>query len=257
MGTRSEYGRGVFCWIDLATSDTDAAEAFYEALFGWDYDERDAGDGQGYTMAKANGLVAAGLMGLIDDGPPRWQSYISVDSAVDTVDSAEAAGATIIMAPTDVGTAGRMAVIQDPSDAVVSIWEAGVRRGAEVVNEPGALCWNDLMTHDVGKAVNFYREVFGWELDAVEGAPGERQSIRVGKTLNGGMAEIPDQMGSQMPPNWLACFAVDDVEAMRHAAQEHGGRAVTDVLDLPTGRFVVVIDPQGAAFGIIDGEMDP
>ena len=92
-------------------------------------------------------------------------------------------------------------MLQDLSDAFVSIWEAGERPGAELVNEPGTLCWNDLMTHDVPKAIDFYREVFGWEMDAVEGAPGNRQSIRVGKTLNGGIAEIPEQMSSQMPPH--------------------------------------------------------
>ena len=225
MGTRRDYARGVFCWVGLTTSDTDAAKAFYEALFAWKYDERDAGDGRTYTMAMANGNVVAGLMDLVDDGPPRWQSYIAVESADDTVNTAKAAGATIVIAPTDVGTAGRAAVLQDPSDAFVSIWEAGERPGAELVNEPGTLCWNDLMTHDVPKAVDFYREVFGWEMDAVEGAPGNRQSIRVGKTLNGGIAEIPEQMSSQMPPHWLAYFAVDDVAATRTAAPQQGGRS--------------------------------
>ena len=107
MGTRRGYVRGVFCWVDLTTSDTDVAKAFYEALFAWKYDERDAGDGRTYTMAMANGNVVAGLIDLVDDGPPRWQSYIAVESADDTVNAAKAAGATIVMAPTDVGTAGR------------------------------------------------------------------------------------------------------------------------------------------------------
>jgi predicted enzyme related to lactoylglutathione lyase len=64
-------------------------------------------------------------------------------------------------------------------------------------------------------------------------------------------------MGSQMPPHWLACFAVDDVAATRTAASQQGGQVVTDVMELPTGRFAVVVDPEGAAFGIIDGDMDP
>jgi predicted enzyme related to lactoylglutathione lyase len=88
----------------------------------------------------------------------------------------------------------------------------------------------------------------------VEGAPGDRRSIRVGATLNGGIAEA---MAPEIPSHWLACFAVEDVPASHAQVEADGGRPVTDVFELPGGRFAVVTDPQGAAFGIIDGEMDP
>ena len=254
MGTREAYAPGVFCWVDLATSDVDGAKAFYENLFGWDYDDRDAGDGQTYTMASRDGHVVAGMMAAADPGPPRWQSYIAVASADDAASKAASAGAQVLMAPVDVGPAGRAALLEDPSGAAVFIWEARERVGAALVNAPGALCWNDLLTRDVTKAAAFYETVFGWDLAPVEGAPGNRHSIRVGTTLNGGIAEV---MTPEMPSHWLACFAVDDVPAARAAAEAAGGRSLTDVFELPSGRFAVVTDPQNAAFGIIDGDMDP
>jgi predicted enzyme related to lactoylglutathione lyase len=109
----------------------------------------------------------------------------------------------------------------------------------------------------VAKAVAFYRDAFGWELARVEGAPGDRHSVRVGETLNGGIAAIPEAAGPDLPSHWLACFAVDDVPASYAGAEAAGGRPVSDVLELPGGRFAVVADPQGAAFGLIDGGMDP
>jgi uncharacterized protein len=254
MGTREAYAPGVICWVDLATSDVDGAKAFYKNLFGWEYDDRDAGDGQTYTMASRDGQVVAGVMAAADPGPPRWQSYIAVASADDAASKAASAGAQVLMAPVDVGPAGRAALLEDPSGAAVFVWEARERVGAALVNAPGALCWNDLLTHDVTKATAFYETVFGWDLAPVEGAPGHRHSIHVGTTLNGGIAEV---MTPEMPSHWLACFAVDDVPAARAAAAAAGGRPLTDVFELPSGRFAVVTDPQNAAFGIIDGDMDP
>ena len=67
------------------------------------------------------------------------------------------------MAPVDVGPGGPDGAAAGP------VGRGGVRlggarpRGRRVVNEPGALCWNDLMTRDVAKAVAFYGDTFGWE----------------------------------------------------------------------------------------------
>ena len=255
MGTRTEYAPGVFCWVDLATPDPEAAKRFYDALFGWEFEEA-GGDDEPYSMAKSDGHVAAGIAG-VPEGPPRWQSYIAVESADDTAGKAEEAGAEVVMAPTTIGPPGRMAMLTDPAGAPFAIWEAGERAGAEIVNVPGTFCWNDLMTHDVEKAVAFYGEVFGWELGEVEDAPNQRHGIRVGETMNGGLAAIPDAVGDAMPSHWLVCFAVDDVEASRRAVSEHGGEAVTEILVVPSGRFAVVQDPQGAMFGIVDGDLDP
>lgn len=257
MGKRTEYAPGVFCWADLVTSDVDAAKSFYDALFGWEYDDRDVGDGAVYALANVDGRVAAAITSVPDDAPPRWTSYIAVESVDDVAAAAKGAGAAIVADPVDAGPAGRVAVLQDPSGAVVAIWQAGERAGADVVNEPGALCWNDLVTHDVEKAVAFYGDVFPWEIGAVEDAPGDRHGIRVGETLNGGMARFPESVGEGAPPHWLACFAVDDVEASMQAVESGGGSAVSPVVDVPTGRFAVVADPQGAVFGIVDGDMDP
>jgi predicted enzyme related to lactoylglutathione lyase len=35
MANVDEHWPGGFCWIELATSDQDAAKSFYSSLFGW------------------------------------------------------------------------------------------------------------------------------------------------------------------------------------------------------------------------------
>ena len=172
MGTRETYEPGTFSWAELATTDGDAAKGFYSKVFGWDYDDNEVPGGGGiYSMAQVEGKYVGAIFQA--DGPARWNSYITVDDVGETVEKAREAGATIHADPFDVGDAGKMAVIQDPSGGVFSVWQAKDHIGAQLVNAHGALTWNDLMTYDVDKAAEFYTEVFGWEVAEVDmsGAP--------------------------------------------------------------------------------------
>jgi len=81
MAERTSYPPGTFSWAELATSDADAAKAFYGELFGWSYDDNPIGDGQVYTMAQRDGGTAAALFQT--DQPPHWNCYVTVASADD------------------------------------------------------------------------------------------------------------------------------------------------------------------------------
>ena len=41
MGERTGYDPGTFSWVELLTTDAAAGKAFYQGLFGWDYDDND------------------------------------------------------------------------------------------------------------------------------------------------------------------------------------------------------------------------
>ena len=252
MGTRDRYDAGTFSWVELATSDADAAKRFYGELFGWDYEDSDIPDGGTYTMVKLGDRYVAGLMA--SEQPPHWNSYISVDSVDEAVKKAADAGGQTLD-PFDVMGAGRMAVVTDPTGAPVCLWEAKDHPGAGVVNAPGALAWNDLMTTDVGKASEFYCEVFGWEVAEVEGAPGDRLVIRNGERMNGGMATLPEG-ADEAPPHWLPYFGVEDAGAAAERIGELGGQVVAGPIDVPSGQFVLGVDPQGALFAVVAGDFD-
>jgi hypothetical protein len=252
MGTRDRYEPGTFSWVELATSDAGAARRFYGELFGWDFEDSEIPDGGTYTMVKLQDRYVAGLMA--SEQPPHWNSYISVDSVDEAVERAKGAGGQALD-PFDVMGAGRMAVITDPTGAPVCLWEPKDHPGAGVVNVPGSLTWNDLMTSDVGKAAEFYCDVFGWEVAEVEGAPGERVVIRNGDRMNGGMASLPEGAGGA-PPHWLPYFGVEDAGAAAERVKGLGGDVVAGPIDVPSGRFALCADPQGAVFAIFAGEFD-
>ncbi|MEA2295211.1 MAG: uncharacterized protein QOE86_2850 [Solirubrobacteraceae bacterium] len=275
MGTRESYEPGTFSWVELATSDAEAAKRFYAELFGWEYDDNAVGDGMVYSMARRGGHHVGGLF-TSDQSPPHWTSYVAVKSAEDTAKHAGDTGGTVLSGPFDVMDAGRMAVLQDPQGAVFAVWEAKDHIGAGLVNAPGALTWNDLMTSDVAGAAKFYCDLFGWEVAAVDpdGTPSagdqeaetegddgdgppaaERVSIRNGDRLNGGIATLPEAMG-EAPAHWIPYFAVEDAAPAARRIGELGGRVVVEPMDIPAGKLAVAQDPQGALFAIFSGEFD-
>jgi predicted enzyme related to lactoylglutathione lyase len=68
------------------------------------------------------------------------------------------------------------------------------------------------------------------------------------------MQAPPDQPGA---PFWNAYFATDDTDGAVAATEAAGGRVLMGPLDVPAGRIAVVMDPQGAAFSLFQGELDP
>ena len=256
MQESPEYAPGTFCWVELGTTDGEAAKKFYTELFGWSFNDSPVGPGMVYTMLKQDGKDVGALYQMPSEMtsqgiPPNWLSYAFVASADKAAAKAKELGATLMKEPFDVMDVGRMAVIQDPTGAVFAIWQAGTHKGATVVNVPNSLCWNELATPDTSKAGDFYTGLFGWGKKVQEMGPMTYTSFMNGERPAGGMYTPPPEMGN-VPPNWLVYFAVDDTDAMVTKANELGATTIAPPMDIPdTGRFAILQDPQGAAFAII------
>ena len=253
MSERKEYAPGTPSWLDLATTDRAAAKEFYKALFGWTYDDMPAGPDATYTMVTKKGLPVAGMADLMkeqaDQGiPPHWQTYVTVTDADATAAAATKAGGTVLAGPFAVMDAGRMAVLADPTGAVISLWQPKNHIGAALVNEHGTLTWNELISPDVPKAAQFYKQLFGWDAETSEGPPMTYTEFKLdGQSVGGAMA--PPMEG--IPPNWGVYFAVDDTDATLDAATKRGATVLNGPMDIPVGRFAVLMDPQGAVFSVI------
>ena len=153
------------------TPDVEAAKKFYGELFGWSHEDRPAGEYGFYTMFSKGDVDVAGMGAQPPDRagmPPVWNSYILVEDAdATTAKTAELAG-TVIMPVMEVMDAGRMSIIQDPTGAFVSLWEAKEHGGAGTFNEQGALVWNELLTRDQEQAKAFYGDLLGWTYEEMD-----------------------------------------------------------------------------------------
>jgi hypothetical protein len=258
MGERTKYTAGTFSWADLNAPDQAAAKSFYEGLFGWQPDDRPVGEGVVYSMERIGGKSAAAISPQMEDQrklglPPIWNSYVTVDSADQTAAKAGELGADVHAPPFDVMDAGRMAVIQDPQGAFFMIWEPKTNIGAEIVNVPGALCWNELYTPDLDAAKSFYGGLFGWEWSEFENSPDPYFVIMNQGRANGGIRGLAEP---DMPPNWLVYFAAEDIDASTAKLIELGGQVAMGPIDIGIAKVAVVQDPQGGTFALYAGQLE-
>ena len=252
MGERTSYTPGTFSWAELATNDADSAKAFYASVFGWEYRDNPIPGGQVYSMALRGGKDVAAVFG--SDEPPHWNCYVTVESAEATAVRAAELGATVAAEAFDVMEVGRMAVIIDPVGAALCLWEPKSHIGASLVNAPGAMTWNDLITPEPAQSASFYGELFGWTTEEMEGASGYRV-IKNGERTNGGMMPLDPRMGAT-PPNWMPYFGHEDVDTLVTEIAGLGGQVFNGPMRMLQGAIAVLGDPQGAAFAVWTGDYD-
>jgi hypothetical protein len=255
MSERTSYEPGIPCWVDLGSPDLDASVEFYSTLFGWQVPESENVEQTGgYRRATKNGRDVAGMMPLMQEGqPPAWTTYISVEDADATAAAVRGAGGNVMAEPMDVMDLGRMAVFADPTGAVFGIWQPGAFAGAGLVNEPGAISWNELNTRDPEAAKAFYGAVFGWTFEDNDmGEMGSYTTIKLGESMVGGILNMAERgVPEEVPAHWQVYFAVEDADATIEAAKQRGGSVMVEPLDIPAGRFSILTDPHGASFAVI------
>ncbi|PBC86144.1 hypothetical protein SAMN05428945_6324 [Streptomyces sp. 2224.1] len=250
----SPYQPGTPCWIDLAAPDQQAAIDFYSEVFGWAGEIGPAETG-GYAVCTLNGKPVAGIMAAVPMGgqpapPTVWTTYLSAADADATSEAVSQAGGTLLMPVTDVMTLGRMCIAAEPTGAVFGIWQPMDFPGAGIVNEPGALIWNELNTTDPSAAATFYKAALGIDSAPMEGAE-NYYALTVKDRPVGGMQPMSEQMPSGTPSHWLVYFAVTDTDGTVDKITAAGGAALQQPFDMVAGRMAVVADPQGATFAVI------
>jgi uncharacterized protein len=252
MANVDKHPPGSFCWVELATTDQNAAKSFYTSLFGWAVIDNPMGPGDFYSIFKLRGRDAAAGYTLRKDQrergvPVHWSLYIATENADQAAAKAAQAGGTVLMPVFDVMDAGRMAVIHDPTGAVFCAWQAKKSQGIGIVGEPGAFCWADLSTPDPDRAGKFYSTLFGWKLEKGEKDPSGYLHIKSGDQFIGG---IPPAHGNT-PPHWLIYFMVADVAAAAAKAAKLGAKILMPPKDMEgVGTWAIVADPEGAVFAI-------
>jgi hypothetical protein len=256
MSQITTHAPGTFSWVELGTTDAEAAKKFYTGLFGWEPMDTPAGDAGTYTLLKLRGHEVGGLSRMqkemIAQGvPPHWLPYIAVTSADDTTKKATSLGAKILAGPFDVMEHGRMSVIQDPTGASFAVWQAKAHPGAGVRDEPGSISWCELLTTDAKAAGRFYAGLFGWTAKEMPMMDIPYTIFSSGPAQVGGMMTILKEWGP-MPSNWLTYFATADCNALVEKAKKVGAVVVKPPADVPNvGRFAVLQDPQGGTFAVI------
>jgi hypothetical protein len=248
----TKYPHGTFSWAECASTDADSGKQFYKDLMGWDYEDIPMGGGQVYTMFRQAGEAVAAISPMQpgqEGMPSHWNNYVTVDDVDALADKIAQLGGTVVAPPFDVFEEGRMLVLQDPTGAFVSLWQPKNHIGSGLVNTPGAMTWNELLTRDSQSARDFYSQLLGWTFQKMEFA--DYHVILNQGRMNGGIMSMTEEMGA-MPPVWSVYFSVADIEDSAAKIEKLGGTIHVPITEAPgTGHFVMFADPQGAVSYLI------
>jgi hypothetical protein len=154
---------------------------------------------------------------------------------------------------------GHMGLLTDPTGAFIGLWQPIGHQGFNVVNEAGAPVYHQLTTRDYGKALDFYREVFGWQTETASDTDEFRYSTAIfdgdaspasGRYPHLGVMDGTRDLGEGVPSNWFFFLGADDVDKTVQLVKDNGGSVIRDAEDTPYGRLAAVADPTGAGFNL-------
>jgi uncharacterized protein len=256
MSKIESYKPGSFVWSELASSDPEAAKKFYGDMFGWTYMDAPMPNGV-YTIFKYDGNDAAALYQAPAGMPPHWGVYFSAPELEASTAKAGELGGTVVMGPQDLGFPGSMSVIKDPQGVMFSLWQARGNIGATHGGPLSCVVWPELATPDPAGAVAFYGGLLGWGTKPETGFDTAQyvEWQNYGKSI-GGLLPMRGDEWKGIPPHWKIYITVADCEERASRATSLGGQIRVPPTDIPnTGRFSLLIDPQGAYFAIIQMAM--
>ena len=253
MTTRdTPWPDGTPCWADLGAPDIAKARAFYSDVFSWTVQPGGPETG-GYSVAELNGRGVAGLgpkMGP-PEAPTMWMTYLATSDADATAAKITSAGGQLVMEPMDVMDAGRMAVAVDPAGAVFGVWQARAFPGAQIVNESGAMRWNEQVSRDFEGSKAFYAAVFGYEYGDMSGSGFSYATFKVDGRDVGGIGDLHAGLPADTPPGWRVYFGAADTDASVVRVQANGGSVIREPIDHSYGRMSTVADDQGGVFSLL------
>lgn len=241
---------GTPCWTSLLVHDLEASKDFYGGLFGWSYYSPGPSQLGPYARATIDGRDVAGVAELTPDRqlPSTWTTYLASDDADVTAEWIRCSGGTVGVGPLAAAQSGRLVLASDPAGAPFGVWQGQELVGAQLVGVPGTPVWHELITHDAGTAVKFYRALFGYETKSAGSVDSDTLTLHVdGRPV----AAIRGVGAALRRPHWMTYFEVADPDAAAHRVTELGGRVLGPPQEAAAGRTIAVEDPEGAAFTLL------
>ena len=242
---------GKFVWRDLVTEDPEACRRFYGALLGWEFQDTQRGD-RPYVLARAGGRYVGGIVAIPPDASQelsQWLGYMSVPDVDAAVVEVTQAGGRALVAPREVGSIGRAAVVVDPQGAAVGLLRLAA---GDPADEPspilGRFFWMEYLAKDPDAALSFYKALAGYESQPRETPAGFPYQVLTRGRPRAGLMKIPIE---SVRPNWLSYVRVEDPAALAARVVSLGGKVVVAPRpEIRNGTLAVVSDPSGAVLAL-------
>ncbi|KAB1502708.1 VOC family protein [Corynebacterium sp. 320] len=275
---------GMPIWVDLATTDLDAAKAFYAGVLGWEFQQVSPM----YALAKKDGMSVAGVAQVPKDNVSLWGMMLYTPNVADAHAKALEAGATSVLEPQDIKDGSSMAMIVDPCGATVGLKRPADEIALFAAGEPSTPVWHELLVGaEWDKTLEFYHTLAGWDIRAMGGgsngdagasdsdadassryAVGEYDGAAlVGMwdtsrmltpdTLNTdatSAAGVPEATDASTVSMWTLYMGVGNLSEAIGKALELGGTLVREPWLSEFGRMATIQDAQGALLNLCEVE---
>ncbi len=243
---------GRFVWHDLVTYDVAAAQKFYGALLGWEFESKTR-NGRPYVVARSGGQPAGGIVQRQESrtGPAVWLAYLSVGDLDQALGQVTSAGGKVVVPPTLVGAYGRVAVVLDPQGAPLGVAGVTGTLPAEPAEPPlRRFFWMEHLAKDGPAALAFYKSLAGYESSVAPTERGIDYYVLRRQRARAGLLQLPPEFEG-VQPNWLPYVRVEDPAALAAKAVSLGGKVVIEPRpDVRKGTLAIVTDPTGAALAL-------
>lgn len=242
-----------FVWADLSTFDLKAASEFYGQCFDW-YCQNLSDE---YQLLLAGKDPVGGIYTMPEQFqgigmPSFWMSYIHVNDIQRTVSAAVEHGGKVEIPPQPAHGGGLIALIRDPAGAGFTCYEGDAPGSNDQSGRHGHIVWSELHVSDLVKIEPFYCGVFGWDIRPCEDT--DRFLIFGSTSASNAIAGV-QVTGNHIKGDkeyWGVYISVNSLTTTSKIVQQHGGGIVAEQ---PLGNqpALLVNDPQGAAFYVIEG----
>jgi uncharacterized protein len=244
---------GQFLWHELLTADPAAGAEFYSKVLGWSAQPWEGNEE--YTMLShakgpVGGARVVGKDALASKAGPNWLTYVGVPNIEAALAAVKDKGGQVIHPVTGIGSdGGRYAVIADPQGAVIGVYEPGTgMSGSGTAPMAAPADWHELTAEDPLAALQFYKDIFGWEVLGTHPMGGEVGTYYLfgrGTTQMGG-AFIRGKNLAPSWPRWLVYLTVPSVTAAVEAVTAAGGQVLNGPHQVPGGNWIAqVVDSHG------------
>lgn len=246
---------GTPCWIELITTNLEAAQEFYTNLFDWQYETHSDPVSGEHVIALREGYPVASLRAASGE-ESSWRLYLATAECDQAVRQAEQHGATLTVPINHVPKVGRKAVLVEPADSEFGLLEPEETWEFDV-GLPGTLMWAELITIKAQTADVFFQSLFDYTAQqfGTEGRSDYSVWFLGEDSVLARVSMIRDYITESTKPHWLLYLGVDPsigTDELVHRAIAHGARVRVDPYDSSSGRTAVLRDPTGARFAVID-----
>lgn len=237
-------------WLTLATTDPEAAAAYYASLFGWRFEVTSGPAGVTATCPADH--VRIGPMDV--DASEGWTPHFEVTDLAASVQIIRDAGGYV--GPVRSGRSSEFVHALDPNGAALALRDPGRRVLSSSPGPRHALAWSDLHTRSYETALQFYSRLFHYTYLTVDSprTPYSMFHALDGGELIGGI-QLNTALPESVPAFWLPWLNATDADLAVDRAVRLGSTVLSPVTDGVFGRMGIVKSPWGEVFGVVDASV--